>query len=389
MTRQKQAETSQRSEPLAPPADGPLIPLVVLEQTVETGHLGFATLDVSSGTFLAANSRFCAMVGFSFDELIGIRLPLKELTHPDDFERCACEFRKLIRGEVESYVIEKRLIRRDRSVLPVRVTATALTRSPEDRTVLTVGFISAPAASGFAGSPPRAPVAPQGASFWTHEFSSRTSNCSDSFKVLLGRPVDGPLPSFRECIAQVHLEDRMRVMDDVRRVTKGLVHSSEFRIFRLNGELRWVSQTVTPVVDSVGEVVGAVAGCLDITDAKRFARQTPAANTVRAVKQHVDLHWDQPLSVTDLAQVANVNARTLFKHFKQGCGSTPQEYIKRVRLNHARALLQMADKSTTVLGIALKCCFQNQGHFARDYRLAFGERPSDTLARARRLVVEI
>jgi AraC-like DNA-binding protein len=273
-------------------------------------------------------------------------------------------------------------------VLPVRLTATVLERSPLDRTVLTVGFICVPAALGFAGPPLRGPVAPQGASFWSHDFSNRTGNCSDGFKVLLGRPVDGPVPSFRECMAQVHPEDRMRVMDDVRRVTKGLVHSSEFRIFRPNGELRWVSQTVTPVIDSVGEVVGAVAGCLDITDAKRFARQTPAANTVRAVKQHVDLNWDQPLSVTDLALAASVNARTLFKHFKQDCGFTPQEYIKRVRLNHARALLQMADRSTTVLGIALKCCFQNQGHFARDYRLAFGERPSDTLARARQLVVE-
>jgi AraC-like DNA-binding protein len=47
-------------------------------------------------------------------------------------------------------------------------------------------------------------------------------------------------------------------------------------------------------------------------------------------------------------------------------------------------MLQRADRSTTVLGIALKCNFQNQGHFARDYRLAFGERPSDTMELARR-----
>ena len=207
--------------------------------------------------------------------------------------------------------------------------------------------------------------------------------------MLLGRPVDGPLPSFRECMAQVHPDDRMRVLADVRRVTKGGRNCSEFRIQRPNGELRWVSQTVTPLVDAVGEVVGVIAGCLDITDAKRFARQTPSANTVRAVKQHVDLNWDQPLNITDLAAAAGVNARTLFKHFKQDCGFTPQEYIKRVRLNHARAMLQMADKSTTVLGIALKCCFQNQGHFARDYRLAFGERPSDTLERERRSLIEI
>jgi len=379
----------QQSEPTTDGVDGPSIPLAVLEQTVEMGHLGFARVDVSSGTFLAANSLFGAIIGYSVDELVGSRISFRALTHPDDLGRCTAELQRLLGGEIECFTIEKRCIRKDRSVLPVRVTATALQRAADNGAVQTVGIIVAAAAWGFAGPPRRDPGDPHGASFWTHDFPSRTGNCSDSFKALLGRPVDGPVPSLRECMAQVHPEDRLRVVEDVRRVKKGLFHSSEFRFHRPNGELRWVCQSVTPVIDSVGEVVGVVAGCLDITDAKRFARQTPAANTVRAVKQHVDLNWDQPLSVTDLAEVAGVNTRTLFKHFKQDCGFTPQEYIKRVRLNHARALLQMADRSTTVLGIALKCCFQNQGHFARDYRLAFGERPSDTLERARRLAVEI
>jgi PAS domain S-box-containing protein len=377
-----------RSGPAAAAVDGPLIPLAVLKQTVEMCQLGFATIDVSCGTLLTANSPFGAMIGYSVDELVGSRISFRDLTHPDDLERCTAELQRLLRGEIETFTVEKRCIRKDRSVVPVRVTATALERAAGHGAVLTVGIIIAPAILGFAGVLPRYPGDSHGASFWTRDFPSRTGNCSDGFKALLGRPVDGPAPSFRECMAQVHPEDRMRVLEDVRRVTKGLFHSSEFRIHRLNGELRWVCQSVTPVVDSVGEVVGVVAGCLDITDAKRFARQTPAANTVRAVKQHVDLNWDRPLSVTDLAEVAGVNTRTLFKHFKQDCGFTPQEYIKRVRLNHARAMLQMADRSTTVLGIALKCCFQNQGHFARDYRLAFGERPSDTLERARRMVVE-
>jgi PAS domain S-box-containing protein len=353
---------------------------------METGHLGFAKIDVSSGGFLTANARFCTMVGYSFEELLGNSITLKALTHPDDLDRCAAEMRRLLDGEIESYTPERGLIRKNRSTLPVRVTTTAMERSSDQRTILTVGFIIAPAASGFA-SARRSSGSQHGASFWTHDLTSRTGNCSGGFLLLLGRPVDGPVPSFRECMAQVHPDDRKRAMADVRWAMKGGRHCSEFRIHQLTGELRWVSQTIKPMVDA-GEVVGVVAGCLDITDAKHFAKHTPSANSVRAAKQHVDLNWDQPLNITALAEAAGVNARTLFKHFKQDCGFTPQEYIKRVRLNHARAMLQMADKSTTVLGIALKCCFQNQGHFARDYRLAFGERPSETLERERRTVVE-
>ena len=32
--------------------------------------------------------------------------------------------------------------------------------------------------------------------------------------------------------------------------------------------------------------------------------------------------------------------------------------------------------------IALKCGFQNPGHFARDFRLAFGELPSEILRKS-------
>jgi transcriptional regulator GlxA family with amidase domain len=33
--------------------------------------------------------------------------------------------------------------------------------------------------------------------------------------------------------------------------------------------------------------------------------------------------------------------------------------------------------------VAFACGFQSHGHFAREYRLQYGEAPSDTLARAR------
>jgi AraC-like DNA-binding protein len=168
----------------------------------------------------------------------------------------------------------------------------------------------------------------------------------------------------------------------------GTFQSSEFRIVRPSGELRWISQSVKPIFDASSQVIGLAAACMDFTEANRGPDTSPAASTVETVKQFVELNWNQPLSVTDLARAADVNARTLFKRFKQASGFTPQEYIKRVRLHYAREMLQRADRSTTVLGIALKCSFQNQGHFAPDYRLAFGELPSDTLERARRLTPE-
>ena len=59
-------------------------------------------------------------------------------------------------------------------------------------------------------------------------------------------------------------------------------------------------------------------------------------------------------------------------------------FAKMVRLKHARQLLSAPDAETTVTSVAFVCGFGNLGHFARDYREAFGERPSTTLAKAAR-----
>jgi transcriptional regulator GlxA family with amidase domain len=55
-----------------------------------------------------------------------------------------------------------------------------------------------------------------------------------------------------------------------------------------------------------------------------------------------------------------------------------------VRLRHAREMLATPDHETSVTSVAFVCGFGNLGHFARDYRETFGERPSETLARAAR-----
>jgi transcriptional regulator GlxA family with amidase domain len=47
-------------------------------------------------------------------------------------------------------------------------------------------------------------------------------------------------------------------------------------------------------------------------------------------------------------------------------------------------MLAVPDADTTVTAVAFACGFSNLGHFASDYRKLVGERPSETLQRARR-----
>lgn len=116
-----------------------------------------------------------------------------------------------------------------------------------------------------------------------------------------------------------------------------------------------------------------------------FLRETAdaTASGVRRIEEYIEANWDSPLDVEKLASVANISARSIFRQFRKSRGYSPLTFIKKVRLQKAHALL-LADPSTTVTSVALRCGFQNVGHFASDYRLEFRELPSETLVRSRR-----
>jgi AraC-like DNA-binding protein len=104
---------------------------------------------------------------------------------------------------------------------------------------------------------------------------------------------------------------------------------------------------------------------------------------VRVAEEYIEANWNKPISIEDLSRAVNASARALFKTFKEARGYSPMTFLKRARLTRAREMLRAANPRTTITGVALLCGFGNPGHFAADYRRAFGELPSETLSRHR------
>jgi AraC-like DNA-binding protein len=115
-------------------------------------------------------------------------------------------------------------------------------------------------------------------------------------------------------------------------------------------------------------------------------REAPTASSavVKTVEEFIEANWDKPIDIDAMVVVAQVSARSLFRQFKRDRGCSPADFAKRVRLNHAREMLERSNEVGSVIQVALRCGFQNPGHFARDYRNSFGELPSVTLQRARK-----
>lgn len=91
----------------------------------------------------------------------------------------------------------------------------------------------------------------------------------------------------------------------------------------------------------------------------------------------------EAIDLEQLAEVAGVGARALSKTIRAARGVSPMELVTANRLKHARNLLSRGD-ARFVATVAADCGFSHLGRFAIAYRDAFGELPSETLARYRR-----
>ena len=93
--------------------------------TFEAAPIGMALVD-DQGCAVESNARLRQMFGYSADELRA--LPFAELTHPEDLDSDAGAWREMVDGRCESYEVEKRYRRKDRSEFSARLTA-ALVRT--------------------------------------------------------------------------------------------------------------------------------------------------------------------------------------------------------------------------------------------------------------------
>ena len=67
------------------------------------------------GRFQHVNQRLCDLLGYSQEELLA--KGFQEITHPDDLEAEAVLQRRVLAGEITTYTLEKRYLRKDQSTV--------------------------------------------------------------------------------------------------------------------------------------------------------------------------------------------------------------------------------------------------------------------------------
>lgn len=105
-TRRKSEEASRRSEER-------------FRATFDEAAIGFAQV-APDGRWLRVNHKLCEIVGYTREELL--TMTFQEITHPEDLETDLGLVRQVLAGELQTYSLEKRYIRKDGAVIWINVT---------------------------------------------------------------------------------------------------------------------------------------------------------------------------------------------------------------------------------------------------------------------------
>ena len=121
-----------------------------------------------------------------------------------------------------------------------------------------------------------------------------------------------------------------------------------------------------------------------LTDPTIEDRHDAHPATLRRAVAFIDENAHLDVSVADVAAAAaSVTIRAIQLAFQRHMGTSPMEYLRRVRLDHARQDLMRAGPGggLTVTAVAYRWGFRSSSRFAAAYRRAYGVSPSHTLNR--------
>ncbi|AGK59325.1 AraC family transcriptional regulator [Hyphomicrobium denitrificans 1NES1] len=107
------------------------------------------------------------------------------------------------------------------------------------------------------------------------------------------------------------------------------------------------------------------------------------AKVAAAMRTLLKENIESAITIADICEKMAVRERTLYLACQEAFGKPPKRLLYEMRLNAVRRQLSQPSDLTSVTSEALRFGFLHLGRFAAEYCNQFGERPSETLARAR------
>ncbi|BDI23704.1 helix-turn-helix transcriptional regulator [Herbiconiux sp. L3-i23] len=152
------------------------------------------------------------------------------------------------------------------------------------------------------------------------------------------------------------------------------------RLLMLAGEVVGEQAVASPLIRAAAldTVIAAIFVIFQLEEPSGSRHRAPRA--IRAALDYMDQQSGEPITVNDVAAHAGLSLRSLQDQFRSVLETTPGAYLRRLRLEGARADLLIGDRSfESVAAVAQRWGFRHPGRFSSDYSRAFGELPRETL----------
>ncbi len=239
---------------------------------VGIGHVGL------DGRWVRVNQRLRQILGYSEEELSG--LTFQSITHPDDLQTDLEYVKQLLAGEIDTYTMEKRYLRKDGAALWAQLTV-SLARDVNGEPAHFISVIEDigdrhEAESALRAAEERLSLATKASRLgvWEWDLSSGKIFYSDLAKEICGFGPDDEV-TYEKLAAQVHPPDRAEAEEQNRRALDPALRESivlEYRILLPGGGLRWVRTHGEAVFEDGpgGPVARRYLGTMeDVTDRRR------------------------------------------------------------------------------------------------------------------------
>ena len=142
------------------------------------------------------------------------------------------------------------------------------------------------------------------------------------------------------------------------------------------GSPRLVMTSKIPLRDQRKRVIGVAGFSRQI---ERIQTPSGTVDAFAKVITHLHQNFADRLSTDQLAEMAGLSVSHFERRFRRGFGSSPRQYLVRIRVEHAARMLLETDK--TVSEIAHECGFYDHAHFSRSFRKIMQLSPSEYRSR--------
>jgi AraC family transcriptional regulator len=113
---------------------------------------------------------------------------------------------------------------------------------------------------------------------------------------------------------------------------------------------------------------------LRINQKRRPATTATYIQRVNLAIDHIVAHVDEPIRLRDLSRVAMLSPFHFHRVFQALVGSTPADFVKRLRLEKALTLMSLTRPPSLTM-VALRCGFSSSSDFSRCFKQRFGVPP--------------